>query len=82
MSAGSIPNDAFGVVVEARTDWQPFLLGVIGVVDWSADASATAFTPGESIGGGIMPARHPGRHASTAWSTVRWPTSTTASART
>ena len=35
VGAGSIPNDAFGVVVEARTNWRPFLLGVIGVVDWA-----------------------------------------------
>jgi hypothetical protein len=51
----SIPNDAFGVVVEARIDWQPFLLGVIGITDWAANASATAITPGQSIGGGMMP---------------------------
>jgi hypothetical protein len=53
--ATSIPTGAFGVVVDARTDWNPFLLGLIGVGDWSAGASATAVTPGESVGGGVMP---------------------------
>jgi hypothetical protein len=55
VGASSIPNGAFGVVVTARTDWQPFLLGVIGVTDWAAAASAVAVTPGESVGGGVMP---------------------------
>jgi hypothetical protein len=54
-SVGTIPQAAFGVVVEARTDWQPFLLGAIGVTDWAASARATARTPGQSIGGGVMP---------------------------
>ena len=31
VGAGNIPNRAMGVVVEARSNWQPFLLGVIGV---------------------------------------------------
>jgi hypothetical protein len=52
---GSIPGDAFGVVVEARSDWQPFLLGVIGVTDWAASARATARTAGERAGGGLLP---------------------------
>jgi hypothetical protein len=51
----SIPNGAFGVVVDARIDWQPFLLGVIGITDWAATSSATAITPGRSIGGGMLP---------------------------
>lgn len=55
VAASSIPDGAFGVVVNARTDWQPFLLGVIGVTDWAASATATAITPGESIGGGVLP---------------------------
>ena len=42
-------------MVEARTDWQPFLLGIIGVTDWEATAGATAMTPGEAIGGGVLP---------------------------
>lgn len=54
-TASSIPGRAFGVVVEARTDWQPFLLGIIGVSDWVATASATARTPGDSVGGGVLP---------------------------
>jgi hypothetical protein len=54
-TASSIPTGAFGVVVQATTDWKPFLLGVIGVTDWAANASATAITPGKSLGGGVMP---------------------------
>jgi hypothetical protein len=55
VGAASIPSDAFGVVVEARTNWRPFLLGAIGVVDWNATSKATAKTPGRSLGGGVMP---------------------------
>ena len=55
VGAPSIPDGAFGVVVEARTNWKPFLLGVIGVTDWAATASATALTPGEASGGAILP---------------------------
>lgn len=55
VGAASIPDDAFGVVVEARTDWQPFLLGVIGISDWTAASSAAAKTPGQSLGGGVLP---------------------------
>ena len=55
VGSSTIPNDAFGVVVNARSNWQPFLLGVIGVVDWEASAQATALTPGESLGGGVLP---------------------------
>lgn len=51
----TIPNNAFGVVVEARTNWKPFLLGVIGITDWVASTSATALTPGESTGGAVLP---------------------------
>lgn len=54
-SATSIPNDAFGVVVEANTDWSPFLLGLIGVDSWTASAPATAMTTGESDGGAVLP---------------------------
>ncbi len=54
-TATSIPNDTFGVVVDAKTDWKPFLLGVIGIADWGATASATAMTPGEGVGGGVLP---------------------------
>jgi len=55
VGASSIPDRAFGVVVEARTDWRPFLLGIIGVTDWVATAKATAKTPGDSLGGGVLP---------------------------
>jgi hypothetical protein len=54
-TAGTIPGRAFGVVVEARTNWRPFLLGIIGISDWVATASATARTPGDSYGGGVLP---------------------------
>src|SRR6185369_924323 len=47
---GSIPAGAYGVVVNARTNWRPFLLGVIGVVDWHAGSTATATTYGKSAG--------------------------------
>jgi len=53
--AGSIPAGTFGVVVDARTDWRPFLLGAIGVTDWAASSTATAVTPGRSVGGGVLP---------------------------
>lgn len=55
LGGSAIPEGAFGVVVEARTDWQPFLLGTIGVTDWVASARATAVTPGRSVGGGVLP---------------------------
>jgi hypothetical protein len=55
VGASIIPDGAFGVVVGARTDWEPFLLGVIGVTDWAAAATATAITPGDSEGGGVLP---------------------------
>ena len=35
--AGAIPRGAFGVVVDARTDWKPFLLGAIGSNDVGSD---------------------------------------------
>jgi hypothetical protein len=55
VGATSIPNAAFGVVVGARSDWQPYLLGVLGISDWEASAQATALTTGESLGGGVLP---------------------------
>ncbi|MEX1334017.1 MAG: pilus assembly protein TadG-related protein [Candidatus Limnocylindrales bacterium] len=54
-TASIIPDDAFGIVVSARTNWEPFLLGAIGVTDWIAGAKATAMTPGESKGGTVLP---------------------------
>jgi Putative Flp pilus-assembly TadE/G-like len=53
--AGSIPANAFGVVVNAKTDWRPFFLGIVGVDNWTASTTATAITPGESVGGGVLP---------------------------
>ena len=55
VGASSIPNSAFGVVVEARPNWRPFLLGVIGVVDWEAACRGDGRDAGRSIGGGVMP---------------------------
>jgi hypothetical protein len=55
VGATTIPGTAFGVVVEARTSWQPFLLGLLGITTWEAGAEATAKTPGEALGGGVMP---------------------------
>jgi hypothetical protein len=55
VGASSIPGNAFGVVVEAKTQWQPFLLGLVGITDWEAAAVATAKSPGTSLGGGVMP---------------------------
>jgi hypothetical protein len=51
----SIPSLAFGVVVKARSDWRPFLLGVVGVTEWATNAQATARTTGDSLGGGVLP---------------------------
>lgn len=53
--SGSIPSQAFGIVVEARSEWRPFLLGVVGVIDWAASARATARTTGASLGGAMLP---------------------------
>ena len=55
VGAGSIPAGAFGVVVDAVTDYQPYLLGLIGIFDWQVSARATAVTPGESVGGDVLP---------------------------
>lgn len=55
IDATEIPDDAFGVVVEARSSWQPFLLGIIGISDWVANARATAMTTGRSEGGAVLP---------------------------
>lgn len=53
--ASTIPGNAFGVVVDATTSWKPYLLGVAGILDWGASSKATAFTSGESLGGGVLP---------------------------
>lgn len=55
VGAGSIPSNAWGVVVGAKTTWRPFFLGIVGMNNWTASSTATAFTPGESVGGGVMP---------------------------
>lgn len=55
VGAASIPAGANGVVVNAKTTWRPFFLGIIGVSSWSAGSTATATTPGSSTGGGVLP---------------------------
>lgn len=55
VGASTVPNGAFGVVVSAETDWQPFLLGLLGVTTWAATSTATAITPGSTSGGGVLP---------------------------
>ena len=62
VGASSIPNGASGVVVSASASWHPFFLGVIGVNSWSTGSTATAITPGSSVGGGVLPV---GMHDST-----------------
>jgi len=52
---GTIPVGAVGVVVKARVTWRPFLLAVIGFNSWTASTTATGVTPGDSIGGGVLP---------------------------
>ena len=55
VGASGIPDGAFGVVVDARTNWKPFLLGILGLTEWAAASTATAITPGVSNGGGVLP---------------------------
>ncbi len=39
---GTIPTGSAGVKVGASRSWRPFFLGVAGITDWTAGASATA----------------------------------------
>jgi hypothetical protein len=55
VDSGSIPAGALGVVVDAKTDWRPFLLGAIGIFDWAASATATAMTDDGSAGDRVLP---------------------------
>ncbi len=55
VGATAIPSDAFGVVVNASTNWKPFFLGIVGITRWSETSTATAFTSGASIGGAVLP---------------------------
>jgi Putative Flp pilus-assembly TadE/G-like len=54
VGTGSIPPSAAGVVVNAKTAWRPFFLGIMGVSSWSAGADATALTKGTAAGG-VLP---------------------------
>ena len=52
-----MPANAAGVTLSASRSWRPFFLGIIGVTNWSAAASATAksgYHPG-SGGGNLLP---------------------------
>jgi Putative Flp pilus-assembly TadE/G-like len=55
VGATSIPSNAWGVVVGAKATWRPFFLGIVGMDHWTASSTATAFTPGASVGGGVLP---------------------------
>jgi Putative Flp pilus-assembly TadE/G-like len=55
VGSGSIPPSAQGVVVNASKAWRPYFLGVIGITDWSAGATAVAVTPALNVGNGTLP---------------------------
>src|SRR2546423_6467810 len=42
VGTGAIPAEAVGVHVVSDRVWRPFFLGIIGAVDWTASAEATA----------------------------------------
>jgi len=50
ISGNKIPNGTVGVSVSSSKSWKPFFLGIIGVDNWSATATATA-KGGYSIAG-------------------------------
>lgn len=54
VGGGAIPLNAAGVLVEATISWHPFFLGVIGINNWSASATATSMTKGTAAGG-VLP---------------------------
>jgi hypothetical protein len=54
VGGGSIPTGAAGVVVNAKTTWKPFFLGIIGVSQWSAGTTAAAATQAVATGG-VLP---------------------------
>jgi hypothetical protein len=54
VGGGSIPTGAAGVVVNAKTSWKPFFLGIIGVSQWSAGTTASAATQAVASGG-VLP---------------------------
>ena len=41
-SSAAIPASAYGVRVNGDITWKPFVIGIVGVADWSAGAEATA----------------------------------------
>lgn len=51
---GGIPTGAAGVVVNAKTSWKPFFLGIMGVSQWSAGTTASAATQAVATGG-VLP---------------------------
>jgi Flp pilus assembly protein TadG len=42
VGAGTIPTGTVGVTVSASRTWTPYFLGVIGITNWTAGATATA----------------------------------------
>ena len=48
------PGGAIGVVINAKTSWRPFFLGIIGISQWTAGVNATAHTEGVASAG-VMP---------------------------
>ena len=55
MTAAHIPGSAFGVVVDARSNWKTVPAGAYRHPGLGGFREATAITPGRSIGGGVMP---------------------------
>ena len=59
VTTGAIPSDAAGVTLSVQRSWRPYFLGLIGVANWTASASATAkggFAAGAPPPGTIFPA--------------------------
>src|SRR5450759_702138 len=51
---GGIPADAVGVTVNAKTTWNTFFLGIMGVNTWSAGVAATAVVQSKPAAG-VLP---------------------------
>jgi hypothetical protein len=55
VGSGSIPAGAQGVVVDASRAWSPYFLGIAGMTNWSAGATAVSITPALNVGNGTVP---------------------------
>jgi hypothetical protein len=58
VNAGTIPTGTVGVQVDSSRSWKPFFLGIAGIGQWSAGATATAkggYAAG-GPGGNVFPA--------------------------